>query len=140
MKKVIASAGLLALGALGAQTTQAQMVAGAEKPWSVSGTLRGFYDDNYDTQPDGPDRRGSWGYELRPSVQVNLVEGQTTLNLSYIYSYKYYEARPNGKADQSHDVEFFLNHNFNERYSVDVADSFVIAQEPEIIDPEPLRL
>ena len=135
MKKVIASASLLALGALGAQTTQAQMVAGAEKPWSVSGTLRGFYDDNYDTQPDGPERRGSWGYELRPSVQVNLAEGQTTLNLSYIYSYKYYVSRPNGKADQSHDFEFFLNHSFNERYSVDVADSFVIAQEPEIIDP-----
>jgi hypothetical protein len=135
MKKVIASAGLLALGALGVQTTQAQLVAGAEKPWSISGTLRGFYDDNYDTQPDGPTRRGSWGYELRPSVMVNLVEGSTTLNLSYIYDYKYYIQRPNGKADQTHDVEFFLNHNFNERYSVDVSDSFVIAQEPEIIDP-----
>jgi hypothetical protein len=135
MKKVIASAGLLAIGALGTQTVQAQLAAGAEKPWSVSATLRGFYDDNYDTQPDGPLRRGTFGYELRPSAQVNLVQGQTTLNLSYIYSYMYYIDRPNGKADQSHDVELFLNHFFNERYSVDFSDSFVIAQEPEIIDP-----
>jgi Putative beta-barrel porin 2 len=136
MKKVIASAGLLALGALGTQSTQAQMVAGAEKPWSVSATLRGFYDDNYDTQPASSGlKKGSFGFELRPSAQLNLVTGQTTLNLSYIYSEKYFGARPNGHSDQSHDIEIFLNHNFNERYSVDFTDSFVIAQEPEIVDP-----
>jgi hypothetical protein len=135
MNKLIASAGLLAIGALGAQTTQAQLVAGVDKPWSISGTLRGFYDDNYATAPDGPLRRSSYGFELRPSAQVNLVQGQTTLNLSYIYSYMYYADRPDNKADQSHDVEVFLNHSFNERYSVDFTDSFVIAQEPEIIDP-----
>ncbi len=135
MKKVIASAGLLALGALSAQTTKAQMVAGAEKPWSISATLRGFYDDNYDTQPNGPQKKGSAGFEIRPSADVNFVRDTTTINLQYIYSYMYFDARPNGKADQSHDVELFLNHAFNERYSVDLSDSFVIAQEPAIIDP-----
>jgi len=135
MKKAIASAGIIALGALGAQTTQAQMAGGADKPWSVSATLRGFYDDNYDTQPDGPNRHGSFGFEIKPAAQVNLATGQTTLNAGYIYSYDWYASRATGKADQTHDFELFFNHNFNERYSVDLTDSFVIAQEPEIIDP-----
>ena len=135
MKKAIASAGILALGALGAQTTQAQMVAGAEKPWSVSATLRGFYDDNYNTQPDGPLRHSSFGFEIKPAAQLSLATGQTTLNAGYIYTYDYYADRVSNKADQSHDFELFFNHNFNERYSVDLTDSFVIAQEPEVIDP-----
>ncbi|MDB6068625.1 MAG: hypothetical protein JWR26_4833 [Pedosphaera sp.] len=134
MKNVITSAGLIALGAVGVQTAHAQLTAGTEKPWSISGTLRGFYDDNYNTAPDGPSRVSSFGFELRPSAAFNFHNGPTTVNASYLYSYKYYEARPNNKADQSHDVELFLNHNFNERYAVDVSDSFVIAQEPELLD------
>jgi hypothetical protein len=135
MKKVIASAGLLALGAMSVQTTKAQMVAGAEKPWSIAATLRGFYDDNYNTQPNGPLKKSSDGFEIRPSANLNLVTGQTTVNAQFIYSYKYFADRPNGKADQSYDFEFFVNHAFSERYSVDFTDSFVIAQEPAIIDP-----
>jgi hypothetical protein len=140
MKRVIASAGIVALGAFGTQSTQAQMVGGADKPWSVSATLRGFYDDNYDTQPSSSPngqnlRRGSYGFEIKPAAQVSLATGQTTLNAGYIYSYMYFADRASGKADQSHDFELFFNHNFNERYSVDLTDSFVIAQEPEIIDP-----
>src|SRR5262245_40982814 len=128
MKKVMASAGLLALGALGAQTVHAQFTAaGAEKPWSVSGTLRGFYDDNYTTAPDNDParpRRSSYGFEVRPSISVSLPMEQTTFTASYIYSLKYYEDRRDNKLDQSHDFELFLNHNFNERYSLDVGDSF----------------
>ncbi|MDB6111146.1 MAG: hypothetical protein JWR69_2896 [Pedosphaera sp.] len=134
MKNLMASAGLLAIGAVGVETAHAQFMAGAEKPWSVAGTLRGFYDDNYNTAPDGPNRRSSFGFEVRPSVSVNLPLEQTSLTLSYIYSLKYFEDRANNKYDQSHDVELALTHNFSERYSLDLADSFVIAQEPELID------
>jgi hypothetical protein len=139
MKNVMASAGLLAIGALGAQNLHAQMVASADKPWSVSGTLRGFYDDNYNTVPDNvPNlpRRSSFGFEVKPSISVSLPLDQTTLMASYVYSMKYYDDRPTHKIDQSHDFELFMNHNFSERYSLDLADSFVIAQEPELIDKE----
>jgi len=135
MNKVIASAGLLALGAVGVQTVQAQWTAGSDKSWSVSATLRGFYDDNYNTQPGGTNRHGSFGFEVRPSLKWNVDLGPTTVDLSYVYAMKYYDARPNNKYDQDHDFEVFLNHNFNNRYSVDFSDSFVIDQEPEIIDP-----
>ena len=137
MKKVIASAGLLALGAVGMQNAQGQsLAAGPEKPWSLAGTLRGFYDDNYATAPSGsPFKKSSWGFEVRPSAAVSFVSGPTTFNLSYVYDLRDYTDRPGNKLDQSHDVELALNHNFNERYSLDLEDSFVVAQEPELVDP-----
>jgi len=135
MNKVIASAGLLALGAVGVQNVQAQWTAGSDKSWSVSATLRGFYDDNYNTQPDGTNRVSSYGFEVRPQVGWNVDLGATTIDLHYVYQMKYYDARPNNKYDQDHDFEVLFNHNFNNRYSVDFSDSFVIDQEPEIIDP-----
>ncbi len=135
MNKVIASAGLLALGAVGVQTVQAQWTAGSDKSWSVSATLRGFYDDNYNTQPGGTNRVSSYGFEVRPSATWNVDLGPTTIDLSYVYTMRYYDARPNNKYDQDHDFEVLLNHNFNNLYSLDFSDSFVIDQEPEIIDP-----
>ncbi len=135
MKKVIASAGLLALGAVGVQNAhgQAELNAGPEKPWSLAGTLRGFYDDNYATAPSGPFKKSSWGFEVRPSASVAFASGPNSLNLSYAYSLRDFTDRPVHKIDQSHDVELFANHNFNERYSLDVGDSFVVAQEPELL-------
>ncbi|EEF57308.1 hypothetical protein, partial [Pedosphaera parvula] len=135
MKNMLASAGLITLGAVGVQSAQAQfLAANPEKPWSISGTLRGFYDDNYNTQPNGSLRVGSYGFEVRPAITFNLPLDQTTLSLSYVYDLKWFEARVSGNTDQSHDVEIFLNHNFSPRYSLDFENSFVIAQEPEVID------
>ncbi|HWF19282.1 MAG TPA: outer membrane beta-barrel protein [Verrucomicrobiae bacterium] len=143
MKKVIASAGVLALGAIGVQSVRADMDLSTERPWSLSGTLRGFYDDNYNTQPNSSSAHlGSFGFEVRPQVSVAYSSGPTTLNASYTYSERYYVSRPGNKSDQSHDFEFTLLHSFNERYSVDLLESFVDAQEPEVIDSSfsfPLR-
>src|ERR1700730_11852969 len=98
MINVITSAGLIALGVAGVQTVQAQIpVVGSEKPWSVSATLRGFYDDNYNTAPSGPLRRDSFGFEVRPSVGVNLPLEDTTLTLGYTMSMKYYDDRRSSK-------------------------------------------
>ena len=135
MKKVIASAGLLALGTVGVQTAHAQWAAGSEKPWSISGTLRGFYDDNINTQPNGPGRVSSTGFEVRPSASLNYQSGPTTLNASYTYALLYYTTREPNKIDQDHDFELWMDHNFSERYTLDVRESFVIAQEPDVLAP-----
>jgi hypothetical protein len=127
MKRAIASAGLLALGAAGA----AAQLINADKPWSIAGSLRGFYDDNINTQPEGPGKVDSFGFEVSPSAAVNLDAGSTTFKGSYIYDNRYYFERRN--TDQSHDVELDLNHNFSARYSAGFTESFVIAQEPEIL-------
>ena len=133
MKKALASAGLLALGAAASQTVLAQATGAPPKPWSVSGTLRGFYDDNINTAPSGPAKQSSIGYEIKPYGEVNLSSGPTVFTASYFYDLRYYEARASGKAEQDHDLELLFKHAFSERYSMDLGDSFVIAQEPEIL-------
>jgi hypothetical protein len=133
MKKVIASASLLAFGAVGIQSAHADWAAGADKPWTVSGTLRGFYDDNINTQPDGPNRVDSFGFEVNPAVTVSINSGPTTITGSYNYSLNYYGARNGNKTDQAHDVELFVNHNFNDRYSASLTESFIDSQEPEVL-------
>ena len=48
MKKLLTSVAVLAAGAALAPTVPAQ-----DKPWNVSASLRGFYDDNYTTVGNG---------------------------------------------------------------------------------------
>jgi Putative beta-barrel porin 2 len=135
MKKVIASAGLLALGAVGVHDAHADWAAGADKPWSVSGTLRGFYDDNINTLPNNdPNKVGSFGFEASPSFHTSLSSGPTTFTASYTYGVSYFSERTPNHFDQSHDLELFMNHSFNERYALDVEESFIDSQEPDVIE------
>lgn len=145
MKKTIASAGLVVVGAA---TLQAQYAPQPNltsfqttKPWSVSASLRGFYDDNYVTRPSkGVDKkRDSFGFELSPSAGLNWVLPQTYIGLNYIYGLKYFEDRKENTADHSHQASLKINHAFTELYKLDVSDSFVVAQEPEVIDPNTAR-
>jgi hypothetical protein len=136
MNKITTTAGLLAIGAV---SLQAQQFAGSpgsiqnQKPWSVSATLRGFYDDNNLTLPD-QFAEESFGIEVSPSAGVNLVREQTALGLNYMYSMRWYEARDNNEIDHTHQVNAKLSHAFTERYKIDVTDSFVVAQEPTVLD------
>ncbi|HWH68876.1 MAG TPA: hypothetical protein VNT26_05795, partial [Candidatus Sulfotelmatobacter sp.] len=70
MKKIVASVGLVALGASAMHASAQDMSGGPDtsKPWSVSATLRGFYDDNTGTVPDAVsvNHRGSAGWEVSP--------------------------------------------------------------------------
>ena len=50
MKRIVASIGLVAVGASGIQAALLPaLTKESGKPWSVSATLRGFYDDNFNT-------------------------------------------------------------------------------------------
>ncbi|HWI56660.1 MAG TPA: hypothetical protein VNZ22_05505, partial [Bacillota bacterium] len=104
MKKIVASVGLVALGASAMQAS-AQDLGGPDtsKPWSVSATLRGFYDDNTGTVPDAVpvNHRGSAGWEVSPSATLNWSLEQTTISLGYLYSLKYYQNTP--PTSGSHD-------------------------------------
>lgn len=105
------------------------------KPWSISASLRGFYDDNINTEPTRTSKTASFGYELSPAgaVRYSPTE-QTHMRLEYIYSMKYFENRPDNKIDQSHSVNGKLEHQFSELYKVKLDDSFVYSQEPEVIE------
>ena len=139
MKKLLTSAGLVALSVSSIQAAYAPALSQMEtaKPWSVSAALRGFYDDNYTTSPNGV-KRDSFGFEVNPSASLNLPLDQTFIGLSYEYSFRYFEDRRHdnigGKDyDQTHKFDARLDHAFTERYKLEVSDSFVIAQEPEVI-------
>jgi len=144
MKKIVASVGLVAVGVSGAFAAYAPGLSAMDtsKAWSVSGSLRGFYDDNYLCM--GANEQDSFGFEVSPSVRFNLPLDQSYLGVRYIYAARYYDDRTkdftvggvktdNDPWDQSHQFDFLFNHAFNERYTLDVRDSFVIAQEPEML-------
>ena len=134
MNKITTTAGLVVLGAASFQNAvQAQMTApGENKPWSISAVLRGFYDDNYTTSSSDL-RRDSFGIEVSPSAALNLIRDQTALGLNYAYSMRYYEDREDDEIDHSHQFNAKLSHAFTPRYKLDITDSFVIAQEPEVL-------
>jgi hypothetical protein len=118
----------------------AQDMVTDQKPWAIGAQLRGFYDDNYLTYPRAfRDRPGfdesTFGFEVSPNASYNLKRDQTTFGVSYQYGLKYYVDREDEEYDQTHQANLKLTHVFNERYSLDLKDSFVIAQEPAIIDP-----
>jgi Putative beta-barrel porin 2 len=153
MNKIVTSVGLAALSAA---SVRAQFAPGltpleTSKLWSVSAEVRGFYDDNYLTLPksfpaaSGPGEGhplSSWGTEFTPSVAVNHSVENTLVTASYVYDLKWYEHKSD--LDQSHQFNAYLDHEFSERYNLKLNESFVVAQEPTVIDPTivstPLRV
>jgi hypothetical protein len=107
------------------------------KLWTVSGTLRGFYDDNYNTQPSGPGKRSSFGFEVSPSVGLNVPLQQTELGLRYTYGLYYYQDRESlgeNPIDQTHQLDLWVDHAFTERWSAKVQDSLAEGQEPQLLN------
>jgi len=133
MKKIYASIGAVALSAAGVQTLQAQPVD-LSKSWSAGLLLRGFYDDNVNTVPSRETR--SFGFEVGPTLSLSLPLEQTTIVGSYSYSYKYYEKRIHDRTDHddnTHTLAAQIQHNFSERLTASIRDSFVIGQEPDVL-------
>ncbi|MEO7300600.1 MAG: outer membrane beta-barrel protein [Verrucomicrobiota bacterium] len=136
MNKLFTSAGMIALGVstVNAATGPSLTAIERSKPWTVSAALRGFYDDNYTTSPNRF-KRSSFGFEVSPSASLNLALDPTFIGASYEYSLRYYEDRKRNNFDQTHKFDLRLDHAFSERYKIEFNDSFVIAQEPEVIAP-----
>jgi hypothetical protein len=158
MKKIITSASLAALGALSLQAgTPLDRSYYAPNPaltpqertkwWSVSATLRGFYDDNYNTSPahfhtldpaTGQsvtlDPRDSFGFEVAPAFGINIPLPQTYIGFNYLYSLRFYEDRSHPRDDQSHQADLRITHSVNESFKVDIKDSFVVSREPQVLD------
>ena len=106
------------------------------KMWSVAGTLRGFYDSNYNTEPNGPLKRGSSGFEVSPSLDLNVPLQQTEIGLRYIYGLYYYQDRENlgqKPIDQTQQVNLWVDHAFSERWQGRVQDNLAVGQEPQLL-------
>jgi hypothetical protein len=137
MKKLFVSVGLIAAGTAGLQAAYAPDMGPmtASKVWAATGTLRGFYDDNYQTSSDA---NGSFGFEVSPQLSFNLALQQTELGARYTFGAYYYEERDHlgqDPWDYTHQFDLWLDHAFTERWQARATDSFVVGQEPELVDP-----
>ena len=134
MKKLFLSVGLVAAGTAGLQAAYApdQGSMDATRMWSLSGSLRGFYDNNYTT---GNSPSGSGGFEVSPQIKINVPMQQTEFGMRFVYGLYYYQARANqnqNPVDQTFQNDLWLDHAFSERWQVRVTDSFVYAQDPQL--------
>jgi hypothetical protein len=138
MNKLFVSVGLIAAGTASLQAAYApDWNSTSASMWSVSGSLRGFYDDNYTTASSGA-KTGSFGLEASPQISLNVPLQQTELGMRFIYGLYYYqerESRGENPIDQTDQFDLWLDHAFTERWQVRVQDSFALGQEPELIDP-----
>lgn len=160
MKNIIASTGLVALGIASLQpTTETKADPNPNTPWSISASLRGFYDDNITTLPDkyevyarvldqetslSPDRpnyiwkkveaskQSSYGISISPSVNFNAVREQGEIGFGYTFGLKWYEDRDPDSTDESHTIAAKIAHSVSPTLSFELANNFRIAQEPEI--------
>jgi hypothetical protein len=133
MKKIFVSTGLAAISAVGLQSVHADSSDTIlPKEWSVSGTLRGFYDDNYNLANT---KRGSWGAEIDPNISYNLPLTQTDMGIRVNYGLFYYDDRRQLLGwDHSYDQELqgdiWLNHAFNERWKFSFTDTVAYGYNP----------
>ena len=135
MKRVVASAGVLAVGMAGLQGANVTGLTPQEqsKWWIVSGSLRGFYDDNSLNQPDELAEE-SLGVEIHPGISVNIPGERTLFSASYDLTLNYYNERPSEKIDQTHIFDTRLNHRFSERYDVNAENLFIYSDEPAVVE------
>jgi len=135
MKRVVTAAGAFALGIAGLHGANDYGLTSQEasKWWLLSGALRSFYDDNSVNAPDEL-KEGSFGLQLRSGVAANLPLQRTLVRASYDFTLDFFEARPQNKADQEHEVDLRLNHKFSERYELDLVENFSYADAPEVLD------
>ncbi len=134
MKKIIASTGMVALGVIAfAPESSGQDSA---KSWNLHGALRGFYDSNSTaTSKDAPiSEVDSFGVGLEAGVGYNLPLNQGFLGADYTYGLKWFEGRDTGDTDHSHKLNLKLDHSFSERYKLTFKNSFVITDEPTVVD------
>src|SRR6185503_13351744 len=149
MRNILTSASVLAIGAtaLHAYDPDFTRAHTGGRPWSVSATVRGFYDDNPTTSPDtirvvNPltgkvtkiEPQDSFGVEVSPAIYLNLPMEQTFISLGYVYSLRYYDDRGDHNTDQSHEFNGRISHQFSPRQDITAEDSFVITQEPSVAE------
>lgn len=132
MKKLFVSMGLAAAGVATIHAAYAPDSTDNSKMWSLSASLRGFYDDNYNTTQH---KDGSFGFEASPSFSLNMPLQQTEIGLKYTYGLYYYQTRDNNgqkPVDQTHQLDLWLDHAFSPRWEGRVEDTFTISQDPAL--------
>lgn len=137
MKTYAASVGLIALSTsiLGAVESSVLNSQQATKPWSVSAALRGFYDDNINSSSNGSEQ-SSAGFQISPTINYGFAGERTSFNFGYLLAANWFD-NPFSTWDSpwqlTQTIQAALSHTFNPRVKVTLQDSFVIGQEPDVL-------
>lgn len=141
MNKIVTSVGLLAVGvsALHAAESSTLNPLQQTKPWSIQATLNGFYDDNVGTAPvNNQFGVETTGFDVTPEIKFGLPGEQTSFNVGYSLTARYYDKVPPNETrdDYTHTFDLDFAHAFSPRVDMSLSESFVIGQEPDLIlDP-----
>ena len=130
MKNFFIYLGLAAAGTASLHAAYTPDSTDNSKMWSLAATLRGFYDDNYDTVPN---KKGSFGFEVNPSFSLSMPLQQTEIGLRYNYGLYYYQTRKSdgqNPIDQTHQFDLWLDHAFTPRWEAKVKDTVAVTQDP----------
>ena len=83
-------------------------------------------------------KKRQFRFRVFPPDKLNVPLQQTELGVRYTYGMYYYQKREDlgqNPIDQTHQLDLWVDHAFTERWQAKVQDSFVVGQEPELIDP-----
>jgi len=106
---------------------------GDGKDWNASASLQGFYDSNYSV---GSNQKGSYGIQFSPTVTATIPLTQTQIGFLYTYGLQWYQQRSQDNVnpyDQQHTVNLWVDHAFDERWDLKLADNFNVGQEPDLL-------
>jgi len=123
----IAMAALLVASPLAALAAE-----GSSQNFEVNNRFRVGYDDNiYETDGDETD---SFKFIEEIELLVNFNLEQSYVGLRYRPTYQYWTDREPDDDDLHHDFSIVLTHEFTPRLSLSAKDTFVISEQPQLID------
>lgn len=115
-------------------SVQAQYKAPANertgKPFTVSASLRGEYDDNINTASNNEE--GSYKTILTPSIVFNYPMDQTLLSARYTFRMTHFADRAGDDFDFGHDFTARVAHTFTSRFDIDFRNRFTLSQESRL--------
>jgi hypothetical protein len=100
--------------------------------FQVKNRIRVEYDDNIYETEKGKEDSFKVIEELELIANLNLA--QSYIGLRYRPSFVWWDNRDPDGEDWFHDFDLILKHNFTERLSASIKDTFRIAEQPEAID------
>jgi hypothetical protein len=106
--------------------------ANGTKFYTITASLREEYDDNIYTARH--DKTGSFVTEFSPSILASFPMQDSTFSGRYTFGLDYYENRRGNQIDYTHEALFRYQHNFSNRFNLDLRDQVGYYEEPDILN------
>ena len=102
------------------------------KFYTITASLREEYDDNIFTSNTG--KVGSFETDISPSILVNFPMEDSDFSARYTFDGIYYEHRPGGSFDNTHEFVAQYKHSFSDRFGFNIAEQFRYFTDPSLFE------